>query len=173
MGLFAAQTRGAQSSRATVEAGQPRWWLGMCSGSTSEQPDRLARGTRARDEQARSASRDPVFGGKLQTKSGNPENACGFVEITPGLYHHAKGSCWAHSRGRWERFVNTYGTSQARARPATRFWGVNRGQRAAARCCKWAPSLAKGGIKKEKKKTKTVFTLDNDRANTGLGAPLF
>ena len=112
LGLFAAETRGVQSSRATVEAGQPRWWLGMCSGSTSEQPDRLARG------------------------------------MPPG-------------------------TSQARARPATRFWGVNRGQRAAARCCKWAPSLAKGGIKKEKKKTKTVFTLDNDRANTGLGAPLF
>ena len=44
LGLFAAETRGAQSSRATVEAGQPRWWLGMCSGSTAEQPDRLARG---------------------------------------------------------------------------------------------------------------------------------
>ena len=68
LGLFAAETRGVQSSRATVEAGQPRWWLGMCSGSTSEQPDRLARGTRAR-------------------------------------------------------------TSRPAARPATRFWGVNRGQK--------------------------------------------
>ena len=68
LGLFAAETRGVQSSRATVEAGQPRWWLGMCSGSTSEQPDRLARGTRA-------------------------------------------------------------GTSRPAARPATRFWGVNRGQK--------------------------------------------
>ena len=121
LGLFAAQTRGAQSSRDTVEAGKPRWWLGMCSGSTDEQSDRLARdafvGTsRSRASRPSSASRDPVFGGKLQTKSGNPENACGFVEITPGLYHHAKGSCWAHSRGRWERFVNTYGTEVVVAR---------------------------------------------------------
>ena len=57
LGLFAAETRGAQSSRATVEAGQPRWWLGMCSGSTAEQPDRLAmrlaRGTRAGTSRSR------------------------------------------------------------------------------------------------------------------------
>ena len=56
-------------------------------------------------------SRDPVLGGKrVAEKSASPENACGFVEITPGLYHHAKGSCWGHSRGRWERFVNTFRT---------------------------------------------------------------
>ena len=39
-----------------------------------------------RDEQARSASRDPGLGGKSRTKSCTPENGCGFVEITPGLY---------------------------------------------------------------------------------------
>ena len=110
LGLFAAVPRGAQSSRATAEAGQPRWWLGMCSGSTAEQPDRLARGTRAGTTRPAARPATRFLGCKLRTKSCNPENACGFVEITPGLYHHAKGSCWAHSRGRWERFANTYRT---------------------------------------------------------------
>ena len=110
LGLFAAETRGAQSSRATVEAGWPRWWLGMCSGSTSEQPDRLARGTRARTSRpaARPASR--FLGGKSRTKSSTPENAYGFVDLIPRLYHHTKGSSWEHSGGRLERFLNTFRT---------------------------------------------------------------
>ena len=70
---------------------------------------RAARPPRTRhprkDEQARSASRDPVLGGKSRTKRRTPENACGFVEITPGLYHHAKGSSWEHAGGRSELLV--------------------------------------------------------------------
>ena len=51
-----------------------------------------------------SASRDPVFGGKSRTKTHTPENAYGFVELIPRLYHHTKGSSWEHSGGRLERF---------------------------------------------------------------------
>ena len=124
LGLFAAETRGAQSSRATVEAGQPRWWLGMCSGSTAEQPDRLAQRHPRRDEQARSASRDPVVGGKSRTKTLAPENACGFVELIPRLYHLTKGSSWEHSGGRLERLPNTFRTEVVRIFGAP--WGARR-----------------------------------------------
>ena len=124
LGLFAAVPRGAQSSRATVEAGQPRWWLGMCSGSTAEQPDRLAQRHPRRDEQARSASRDPVVGGKSRTKTLAPENACGFVELIPRLYHHTKGSSWEHSGGRLERFLNTFGTEIVHLHALAGAWRV-------------------------------------------------
>ena len=73
---------------------------------------RAARPPRTRhprkDEQARSASRDPVLGGKSRTKRRTPENAEGFVDLIPRLYHHTKGSSWEHSGGRLERFLNTF-----------------------------------------------------------------
>ena len=69
---------------------------------------------RARRPSRTSSSRAPcrrqVLGHKYRTKNDFPENACGFVELIPGPHHHAKGSCWAHSGGRWERLLNTLGT---------------------------------------------------------------
>ena len=51
-------------------------------------------------ERARARPRDPVLGCKSRTKIVPPENARGFVELIPGLYHHAKGSSWEHFGGR-------------------------------------------------------------------------
>ena len=69
----------------------------------------LVRGS-VQDEQLPRAVSATVLGKKSGRKSGFPENACGFVEVIPWLHHHAKGSSLAHPGGRWERFINTYGT---------------------------------------------------------------
>ena len=61
-------------------------------------------------EQPGAPCRRQVLGHKYRTKTDFPENACGFVELIPGPHHHAKGSCWAHSGGRWERLLNTFRT---------------------------------------------------------------
>ena len=79
-------------------------------------------GTRAGTSSPGSASRDPVVGGKSRTKTLAPENACGFVELIPRLYHLTKGSSWEHSGGRLERFLNTFGTEIVDQKPSrTRF----------------------------------------------------
>ena len=58
----------------------------------------------------RAPCRRQFLGVKRGRKSGFSENDCGFVELIPGLHHHAKGSSFAHSGGRWERFINTFRT---------------------------------------------------------------
>ena len=78
------------------------------SSQTAEQP--ASRTAAVQDEQTRAPCRRPVLGRKYRTKNDFPENACGFVELIPGPHHHAKGSCWAHSGGRWERLLNTFRT---------------------------------------------------------------
>ena len=72
------------------------------SSQTAEQP--ASRAAAVQDEQLPRAVSATGFGGKSRTKKGND---CGFVELIPGLHHHAKGSSLAHSGGRWERFINT------------------------------------------------------------------
>ena len=69
----------------------------------------------ARDEPGPRASRDPVLGGKSRTKRRTPENAYGFVELIPRLYHLTKGSSWEHSGGRLKRFLNTFRSEVVRA----------------------------------------------------------
>ena len=78
------------------------------SSQTAEQP--ASRAAAVQDEQTRAPCRRPVLGRKYRTKNHFPENACAFVELIPGPHDHAKGSCWAHSGGRWERLLNTLGT---------------------------------------------------------------
>ena len=118
LGLFAAETRGAQSSRATVEAGQPRWWLGMCSGSTSEQPDRLARGTRARTSRpaARPATRawgvnrgQPVSAGKRQVRAGGRDCP----------YRQARLSACPHWQAQQARRPSTQSPKHLAAQPSS------------------------------------------------------
>ena len=75
------------------------------SSQTAEQP--ASRAAAVQDEQLPRAVSATGFGGKSRTKKGND---CGFVELIPGLHHHAKGSSLAHSGGRWERFINTFRT---------------------------------------------------------------
>ena len=69
--------------------------FGMCSGSTGEQPDceqPASRAAAVQDEQLPRAVSATGFGGNSRTKKrGFPENACGFVEVIPGLHRHAKG----------------------------------------------------------------------------------
>ena len=63
---------------------------------------------------SRTSSRAPcrrqVLGVNRGRKSGISQNDCGFVDIIPGLHHHAKDSSFAHSGGRWERLINTFRT---------------------------------------------------------------
>ena len=67
-------------------------------------------GTRAGTSRPAARPATRLWGVKSRTKTLAPENACGFVELIPRLYHHTKGSSWEHSGGRVERFLNTYGT---------------------------------------------------------------
>ena len=69
LGLFRAAE---ESSRGTVEAGQPRLCFGMCSGSTAEQPDCRAASLReaaVQDEQLPRAVSATGFGGNTRTKN--------------------------------------------------------------------------------------------------------
>ena len=60
------------------------------SSQTAEQP--ASRAAAVQDEQLPRAVSATGFGGNSRTKKrGFPENACGFVEVIPGLHRHAKG----------------------------------------------------------------------------------
>ena len=92
LGLFRAAE---ESSRSTVEAGQPPCASACAvealpSSQTAEQP--ASREAAVQDEQLPRAVSATGFGGNSRTKKrGFPENACGFVEVIPGLHRHAKG----------------------------------------------------------------------------------
>ena len=67
-------------------------------------------GTRAGTSRPAARPATRLWGGKSRTKTLAPENACGFVELIPRLYHLTKGSSWEHSGGRLERLPNTFRT---------------------------------------------------------------
>ena len=70
----------------------------------------LARGSPSRTSSSRAPCRRQVLGVNRGRKFGISQNDCGFVDIIPGLHHHAKDSSFAHSGGRWERLINTFRT---------------------------------------------------------------
>ena len=106
----------SQRKLAEYRAAVPQLRQGSLAGGSAcavEAPPSSQTASHAAPAQGRAgpqASRDPVLGGKSRTKRRTPENAYGFVDLIPRLYHHTKGSSWEHSGGRVERLSNTFRT---------------------------------------------------------------